>query len=427
MSNKLDQIIDISINLSTKTITQQGFGTPLFLGESMKLDRRVKSYANMTEVAVDFVSSDPEYKMASAAFSQEKTPAIIMLGKKVVKASTTITAATNPSGNIVNLNKIGIGIEAEVGASVTVAGFDQAEYNGTFTVETIIDDDNIRFTATSTPSATPATGSGSYTLSETWANAIQKCFDYNSTWYALAITSAVEVDILSAASKIEPLKRIFLARTSDIDNLDSANTGSILYQLKQLGYDRTFTIYNSDVANYFADASWLGRQLPTLPGSSNWAFKFLKGIIADDLLSSQSSAIFANNGNTYETFAGKSITRYGKVASGEWIDVIRGADWLQAKLQENLYSTLINAEKIPYTDAGGDIIENKMREVFDEGVANGFIAADADGIGQYTITVPDVADISSADNLARLFSGVSFTATLAGAVNKIAISGNLSV
>jgi hypothetical protein len=122
--------------------------------------------------------------------------------------------------------------------------------------------------------------------------------------------------------------------------------------LKQLGYDRTFTIYNGDTASYFADAAWLGRQLPTIPGSSNWAFKSLTGIIADDLLSSQSSAVFTNNGNTYETFAGQSITRYGKVSSGEWIDVIRGADWLQARLQENLYSTLINVEKIPYTDAG---------------------------------------------------------------------------
>lgn len=424
MSNKLDQIIDVSISLSTKTITQKGFGIPMFLGESMKLDRRVKSYANITEVAIDFSSSDPEYKMASAAFSQEKTPPSIMIGKKVVAISTAITAATNTPGDIVNIEKENHNLET--GASVTISGFNESEYNGTFEI-TKIDDDNFEYTASSTPSSTPATGAGAYTASETWANAIQKCFDYNSSWYALAITSSVEADILSAASKIEVIKRIFLARTSDTDNLDSSDTASVLYQLKQLGYDRTFTIYNSDTANYFADAAWLGRQLPTIPGSSNWAFKSLTGIIADDLLSSQSSSIFTNNGNTYETFAGQSITRYGKVASGEWIDVIRGADWLQARLQENLYSTLINVEKIPYTDAGGDIIENKIREILEEAVENDFIATNADGIGQYTITVPDVSDIASADKLARLFSGVSFTATLAGAINKIAISGNLSV
>lgn len=424
MANKLDQIIDVSISLSTKTISQQGFGTPMFLGESMKLDRRVKSYSNITEVGIDFAVSDPEYKMASAALSQEKVPTSIMIGKKVVAGSTAITSATNPSGDIVNINKTAHNLES--GASVTVSGFNEAEYNGTFEI-TKIDDDNFQYTAASTPSATPATGSGSYTASETWSNAIQKCYDYNSNWYALAITSSVEADILNSASKIEVLKRIFVARTSDVDNLDSAETGSVLYQLKQLNYDRTLTIYNGDTANYFADAAWLGRQLPTEPGSSNWAFKSLTGVIADDLLSSQSSGVFTNNGNTYETFAGQSVTRYGKVSSGEWIDVIRGADWLQARLQENLYSTLINVEKIPYTDAGGDIIENKIREILDQGVENNYIAADGDGVGLYTITVPDVADISSADKLARLFSGVSFTATLAGAVNKIAISGNLSV
>lgn len=422
MSNKLNQIIDVSISPSTKTITQQGFGVMLILGESTKLDRRVKAYSNIDGVGVDFAPSDPEYKMASVAFSQEKTPSSIMIGKKVVISSTAITAATNPSGNIVNINKAAHNLET--GTSVTVAGFNETQYNGTFEI-TKIDDDNFEYTATSTPSATPATGSGSYTASETWGNAVQKCFEYNSNWYGLVITSNVGADILSVAAKTEVLKRIFVARSSDIDNLDSSNTQSVLYKLKQLNYDRTLLVYNSDSANYFIDAAWLGRQLPTIPGSSNWAFKTLTGVIADDLLSS--SAIFDNNGNTYESIAGQSITRYGKVSSGEWIDTIRGADWLQARLQENLYSTMINSEKIPYTDAGGDIIENKMREVLDQAVENNFIASNADGTGKYTITIPNVADIPSADNLARSFSGASFKGTLANAVNKIGISGNLSI
>jgi hypothetical protein len=426
MSNKLDQIIDISISLSTKTVTQQGFGIQMILGESMKLDRRVKSYANVTEVLVDFAETDTEYKMALAAFSQEKTPPSVYIGKKIVATSTAITAATNPSGDLVNINKTAHNLES--GASVTVTGFNKAEYNGTFEI-TKIDDDNFQYTAASTPSATPATGSGSYTAQETWSNAIQKCFDYDSTWYGLTISSNVEADILSAAGKVEALKRVFLARTSDADNLDVAQTGSLMYQLKALGYDRTMTIYNGDTASYFADAAWFGRMLPTVPGSSNWAFKTLSGIVADELLSSESGAsgVFGNNGNTYESIAGNSVTRYGTVASGEYIDVIRGADWLQARLQENLYSTLINVEKIPYTDAGGDIIENDIREILDIGVANGLIASDAEGNGIYTIFVPDVADIAEADRLARLFSGVTFEATLAGAVNKIAIAGNLSV
>ena len=71
----------------------------------------------------------------------------------------------------------------------------------------------------------------------------------------MAITSSVEADILSAASKIETLKRIFVARTSDADNLDSSDTGSVLYKLKQLNYDRTLNIYNANTASNFVDAA----------------------------------------------------------------------------------------------------------------------------------------------------------------------------
>jgi hypothetical protein len=427
MANKLDQIIQVDISLKTKGITTQGFGTPLFLGESMKLSQRVKSYADTAEVLLDFAETDAEYKMAALAFSQELTPPSILIGKKVVKASTAITAATNPSGNIVNINLTGIGIAAEVGASITVSGYSTAGYNGTFEITTIVDDNNIRYTAAGALAATPAVGSGFLTLQETWSNAIQKCFDANSTWYALAITSAAEADILSSAGKIEALKRLFLARTSDADNFSSVDTGSIMYQLKALNYDRTATTYNADTVNKFIDSAWLGLMLPTVPGSENWAHKNLVGVVADDLLSSQSSEIFLNNGNTYETFAGVAITRWGTVASGEYIDTIRGADWLKARLQEVLYTLLINSSKVPLTDAGGVIIETQMRTIFDEAVRNGFIAADLNGVGLYTISIPKVSSIPLADKLNRLFSGITFEATLAGAVNKIGIAGSLSV
>jgi len=426
MANKLDQIIDISISLSTKTVTQQGFGIQMILGESMKTDRRVKSYTNVSEVLVDFLETDVEYLMALAAFSQSATPVGVYIGKKVVATSTAITEATNPSADVVNIEKAAHNLEN--GASVTVIGFNEAEYNGTFEI-VVIDDDNFQYTAASTPSASPATGSGSYTAEETWSNAIQNCFDYDSSWYSLTITSNVEADILSAASKIQPLKRTFVARTSDVDNLDAADTGSLMYQLKALNYDRTMTVYSGNTATEFIDAAWLGVMLPTVPGSSNWAYETLTGVTPDNLLSSQSgqTGVFGNNGNTYETIAGVATVKFGTVASGEYIDVIRGADWLQARLQENLYLTLINVKKIPYTDAGGDIIENTIREVLDLGASNGLIASDALGNGTYVIFIPDVSDIAETDRLARLFSGVTFEATLAGAVNKVAIAGNLSV
>ena len=77
----LNEIIDINISLSTKGITQAGFGIPLIVGESMKLSTRAKQYANISEVSDDFAESDVEYKMANLAFSQEKTPEKIIIWK----------------------------------------------------------------------------------------------------------------------------------------------------------------------------------------------------------------------------------------------------------------------------------------------------------------------------------------------------------
>ena len=424
MSNKLDQVIDISISLSTKAISQQGFGIPMILGTSMKLDRRLKEYTDISAVALDFAESDIEYKMAEAAFSQEKTPDLIMIGKKVVLASTGVTSATNPSGNIVNLNLTDIGKKAEVGCTVVVSGFSTSGYNGTFVVTNIIDDNNITYTAAGALAATPAVGSGSIVLSETESNAIQKIFDYNQNWYCAILTSNIEADILSAASKIETLKRFLIVRTSDLDVLDSANTGSVLYQLKALNYDRTALIWNTDTITKFIDAAWSGRMLPTIPGSENWAWKTLKGVVADEI---NVDGVKVNNGNTYEIFAGRSCTGLGKCVSGEYIDIIRGADWLKSRLQENIFSLLINSEKVPMENAGVDIVENAIREIFEQAVQNGFIAKDSDGKGLYSIAVPDIADVPIADRIARHLSGITFAGTLAGAINKIGITGNLSV
>lgn len=429
MSSKIDQIIDISIGSSTTTVTQAGFGTEMILGEGMKLSKRVKSYSNIAEVLLDFSETDVEYLKALATFSQELTPPTVFIGKKVTKGSTAIISATNPEGNIVTLTATGIGTEAELGATVSVAGFVETEFNGSFEVTSLIDENSIQYNALTTPSSTPATGSGTYSLSETWTNAEQKCFNYNPRWYAISITSNTEADILEIAAKTEVLKRIFFARTSDVDNLDVSEVDSVMYKLKALNYDRTVTTYNADTVTKFIDSAWLGRMLPTVPGSANWAFQTLTGVTADNLLSSQSGeeGVFGNNGNTYENISGNSITRYGTASSGEFIDIIRGADWLQARLQEVLLYRLIEAEKIPLTNSGGAIIENDMRSILDIAVANGFLASDTEGKGLYTIFVPRVTDIPLTDRVKRFFSMITFEAQIAGAVNKIGIKGNLSI
>jgi hypothetical protein len=426
----LDQIIDISISLSQKAITQAGFGTPMIMGESMKLSVRAKEYADISEVSDDFAESDIEYKMASLAFSQEKTPEKILIGKKVASASSPITSATRVGASGNNAKKATIvkaGSNVEVGATAVISGYTTTSYNGTVEIIEKISSDSYVVQYDSALLDATASGSGVAVISETASQAIQNIENYNSDWYCALMNSVVEADILSAASKIEAIKKLLIVRSNEVDNFDATDVGSILYQLNALKYNRTAFIYNSDVSTKFIDAAWAGRMLPTVPGSENWALKELIGIATDNLKSSQANGILLKKGNTYENRASRGVTRWGTAVSGEYIDIIRSIDWLKARLQENLFQLLISSEKVEFTDIGGDLIEIKMTEIFKEAVSNGLIAKNQEGNGIFTITIPPKSSISTADKLARNFSGIKFTAELAGAINTIGISGTLSV
>jgi hypothetical protein len=118
-----------------------------------------------------------------------------------------------------------------------------------------------------------------------------------------------------------------------------------------------------------------------------------------------------------------NVTNGGKVSSNEFADVIRFRDWLKAQIAEDVFAALAGADKIPFTDAGVSVIEGLVRDVLKRGIAVGGLADDP----APEVTVPLVADVSSANKTARLLPDVKFTATLAGAIHKTTISGVVSV
>ena len=127
----------------------------------------------------------------------------------------------------------------------------------------------------------------------------------------------------------------------------------------------------------------------------------------------------AKNANFYYTIAGRNITAPGKVAAGEWIDTIRGRDWLQVRIQEAVALVTMNADKIPYTDPGIGRIDSEVRAVLARAVANGFLAS-------YTVTVPTAASQTLVDKAARILRGYSFVAPIQGAIHLAHITGTLT-
>lgn len=64
--------VDVQITRETKPISEKGFGLPLIVGTTG--DKPYKVYREIEDVAVDFVESTKEYKVASRMFEQEPRP-----------------------------------------------------------------------------------------------------------------------------------------------------------------------------------------------------------------------------------------------------------------------------------------------------------------------------------------------------------------
>jgi len=118
--------------------------------------------------------------------------------------------------------------------------------------------------------------------------------------------------------------------------------------------------------------------------------------------------------------AGIPITSDGRVASGEYIDVIHGIDWLRARIQNLVFTPMIQLDKIPFTDEGVQIIVSQLRAALDEGVRHELLAS-------YDIEYPAVADVAPNFRGERTLPDVRFTAVLAGAIHRTEINGTVTL
>lgn len=257
-----------------------------------------------------------------------------------------------------------------------------------------------------------------------WSAALAAIQAENDTWYFVSIVpvASADTEALQVAAWTEAQTKIFFSQSGDSDILTSAtdDQGSAL---KALGYNRTATLYRpTSKASEYSEAGWVGEGAPFAPGSSTWAYKDIVGSTPDSMTTAQKSAAHGKNVNTFTTVAGADITEKGRVASGEWIDVIIGLDWLKARLQETVYGALVANRKISYDDAGITVIAGLVQSILEEAGRKGVLQLDS-----IELTVPKYSAISTADKTARKLPDVKFKALLQGAIHLVEINGTVSV
>jgi Protein of unknown function (DUF3383) len=252
----------------------------------------------------------------------------------------------------------------------------------------------------------------------------------NSDWYAFCDSDHDETKISGYAAWSEASQKLFVCTLSTPESIlpPSGNT-SVAAELKNGNFFRTAWWYNPDPLE-FVDVAITARSFTKYPGGETWANQRLAGVQVTKLGETASRNINAMNGNTFEPFRNINITQYGKVAGGEWIDVIRFRDWLCEEVRTRVFLQMVD-NRIPYTDPGIGIIRTRIDQALAFGVARGGIAPpevdEFDNIiPSYTIDMPLSMSVSFNNKANRLLQDVYFTARLAGAIHVVEIKGTLT-
>ena len=258
--------------------------------------------------------------------------------------------------------------------------------------------------------------------SETWTAALDAIADQNNDWYALTVSARGMIDQQAVAGWASMHEKLCILATSD-ENTVNAETGDIGAWAKLNNLDRVAVFYHPDAGednDPIPEAAYFGYMLTKHPGSATWALKSMTAVPTYTLSSAQIARTQEKNVTTYMRTAGVPITSDGRVASGEYIDVIHGIDWLRAVIQNRVFTPMIQVDKIPFTDEGVQIIVSQLRSALDEGVRRELLAS-------FEIEYPAVADVPANFRGERTLPDVNFTAVLAGAIHRTIINGTVTL
>jgi hypothetical protein len=436
----LSDIVNVTISTTDAIVSRPGFGVPLILGVNMTWTNRVRYYSDLVTMAADgMTASTPEYKAAQAMFAQNPAPTRIAVGRLSVKP--TLQWKLTPSTALAQvIQTVGVNVN---GAPVLTAPTDatptQAEV-----VALLVTALNGQAGLTATNQATfcqLAGAAGAWadisptdlnkcslavvsTSDPTMSSELDAIRLESDDWYAVHNPWASPSIITAIAAWAETNEKLYLQASADTDIINVADAGAsdIAHNMKAATRARTAVIYHAAPGEFF-DAALLGKCLPLTPGSETWKFKTLSGVTADALSGTQLTNLRAKNCGYYYTISGLNISAEGQVAAGDWIDVVRGRDWLKANIQADVFAALAGAQKIPYTDAGVAVLEGAIRGRLREAVLNGFLSDSP----APTVTVPKVATVAAASRQARTLPNVLFSGIIAGAIHSLTIQGTVKV
>lgn len=259
--------------------------------------------------------------------------------------------------------------------------------------------------ATYDSAATPTPGTPASILDQYFSN----------DWEFLILADAAQADKLAVSTAIETKGfKMLVVKVSDEADRAAFKT-----------HERTIVFYHPVDAED-PDAALVGAVGSKTVGSVTWKFKALAGITPQSFSTSDITAIHADGAIAYVTKAGVSQTSEGITASGEYIDIIHGRDWVKANMETSLQALLMENDKIPSNDKGISLIAATMTTVLTTATRQGIIDLSSSGDPLYTITTIPWDQTSANDQSKRVYSGASFNYTAQGAIHAVNVHGSIA-
>ena len=440
----INQIVQVNITRQSASASLPGFGVPAIIAQFLASKTttaftRARYYFSAAELLLDgWAATDSVYLAAVAAFSQPVRVPKIMVGR--LDSGDASIAAGLDAIRAEQDDWYAFGIVGQRGAKFTlstdlITGNAIASTINGITVAAVTYATSHAATMTAWKSAIETAVPGSTaTVSGDTITVVNPTLDLNIATARVSdgasrptVSYSYPLDATkkrAAMAWTEAQKKLFFLADSDVatyaSDTGNAGTACLAEFAKLSSYERTVVVFHTANTQY-PEFAWMGKELPYDPGLRTWAFKTLAGVTPSVLTTGQENLVRGKNANVYTTTAAVSNMYAGACAKATtYIDDVRGLDWLDTTIKLDIFNTFVASGKVPFTDAGiqklvgilkGALSKAVTATVLDEG---------------YTVTYPKAADVSPADKAARRLTGVSFQATLAGAVHSISINGTVS-
>lgn len=442
----LENIVTVDITLNTTAVSRQGFGTPIFVSAHSYFPERSRGYSSLTSAKDDIPEDSPTYKALQGFFSQQPSVSLVYVGRRNVD-ETLITPDAIVVGKVYSFG-LATGTNTAVTVSSTAVVADTAEKVVDAWITFLTGSPVIGVTATKVGTGTAAklkiVASGtaplvvsnlvrvtdSYVTTETASQVLSAIEEENTDWYFMTAEDHTEAFVLQMAEAIEARTKLYGVSVQEAGALLALTDPAtdILGKLKASNYFRTIGVWHHEADSKFIECSFIGYNAPFDAGSVTWNLERLQGVSASAdpvtgkrLTYTQKNNLASRNANFVDLIDGVVATREGKVMAGEWIDIMRGRDWLQYEVKSELQNWLLNKKgtKVPYTQGGISAAESIVQKALQRGVSRNFLSG-------FETDFPLRKDISFSDVAARVLQGCKFTGYLAGAIHVIKIQGNLT-